>query len=138
MVHALHEAWRVLVPGGTMIDLRPIVSDGPLDIVYEDHTIAIGKVDYSPGLEVEIASDSAIDSVLSEGIYKLISDDRFDDAYYWQTVRGMLADFREYWKEDLIITDSTIQTAYKLFRKLRKHKQVRLRCPMKLVSYLKQ
>ena len=34
MVHALNEAWRVLVDHGIMIDVRPLCVDVPLEIVY--------------------------------------------------------------------------------------------------------
>ena len=36
MVHALREAWRVLVPGGCLIDLRPLAKDPPLEVIVDD------------------------------------------------------------------------------------------------------
>jgi hypothetical protein len=138
MVHALHEAWRVLSPRGLMIDLRPLSIDTSLDIIYKGKNESAGIVDMSPDVEDDIAVDHAIESVIKEGIYKELSQESFELTYYWKTVKGMMADYRERWKDDVIIDDKVIRGAYELFRKHRPHARVRLLIHMKLAKYEKQ
>jgi len=138
MVHALHEAWRVLTPRGIMIDLRPLSIDSSLDIVFKEKYESAGIVDMSPDMKDDIAVDHAIERVLKEGIFKELSTEYFELTYYWKTVRGMMADYRERWKNDVIIEENVIRRAYELFRKHRPHAKARLLIHMKLAKFEKQ
>ncbi len=135
MVHALHEAWRVLLPQGILIDLRPLCADAPLEIVGAASVELAGVVDMSPDIADEIAADQAIDSVVSDGIFKKIQLDHFDFAYYWETVADMLADLDEYWKTEVILRAGVIRRARALFKKYQPQARVRLRMPMKLEKF---
>jgi hypothetical protein len=137
MVHALKEAWKILSEHGVMIDLRPLCLDLPLDILFNGEKEVAGVVDMSPDIDAEIAADHAIEEVLLEGYYKELAVERFEIAYYWPTVRGMLAYQRDRWKDDVIIDESVIRRAYELFRKRRGQKKVRLLFQMKLSKYEK-
>lgn len=138
MVHALKGAWRVLSLCGLMIDLRPICLNAPVHILYGDKEEFAGFVDMSLDIDQEIAADRAVKEVLSEGRYKEIGAERFEIAYYSDTVRGMLADLRNRWKDDDIIDESVTKRAYEIFKKHRGHKCVRLLLQMKLSKYEKQ
>jgi hypothetical protein len=138
MVHALKEAWRVLSQWGLMIDMRPICLNAPVHILYAEKEEFAGVVDMSLDIDSEIAADRAIQEILSEGMYKEIGAERFEIAYYWDTVRGMLADLRNRWKDDATIDESVTKRAYEIFRKHRGHKRVRLQLQMKLSKYEKQ
>jgi hypothetical protein len=138
MVHALNEAWRVLTPRGIMIDLRPLSIDSPLDIVFKQKIEFAGMVDLSPGIEHDVAADHAIKEVVNQKIFNELMVEQFQLAYYWKTVRGMVADIRERWKDDVILAENVIQHAYKLFRRHRPNAQVRFQLQMKLVKYEKQ
>jgi hypothetical protein len=138
MVHALKEAWRVLIPRGIMIDLRPLCVDGPVDIFYQDQNETAGMVDMSPDLVHELAADHAIDSVVKEGLYDKLWMEQFELAYYWKNVRGMLAEMRARWMDDVIIDDRVIQRAYELFGRHGGQKKVRLLFRMQLTKYEKQ
>ena len=138
MVHALEEAWRVLAPSGVMIDLRPLCLEAPLDIFFEEEKEFAGMVDMSPEIDAEIAADRAIEVALSEGFFKELAVERFEISYYWDTVKGMMAEMRNSWKDDVIIKESIIQRAYELFRKHRGYKKVRLQLQMKLAKHAKQ
>ncbi len=138
MVHALKEAWRVLTPRGVMIDLRPLCLDAPVEIVFNELKEFAGMADMSPDIDSEKAADQAIRSVLSEGFYQDLTVERFEIAYYWATVRGMMADMRNRWKGDVIIEESVVQRAYELFRKHRGPKKVKFVLQMKLSKYEKQ
>jgi hypothetical protein len=43
MVHALRESWRVLVPGGSLIDLRPLSASSPVQVVTGNKIVPAGK-----------------------------------------------------------------------------------------------
>lgn len=137
MVHALNEAWRVLIPRGIMIDLRPLSIDTSLDIIFKEKSESAGIVDMSPDIEDDIAADHAIESVIKEGIYKGLSTECFELTYYWKTVKGMMADYRERWKNDVIIEENVVRRGYELFRKHRPHSKVRLLMHMKLAKFEK-
>jgi hypothetical protein len=138
MVYALKEAWRVLAPRGVMVDLLPLSLDAPLDILFKEEKEFVGVADTSPDLDTEIAADRAIEKVVKEGYFRELSVDRFEVAYCWDTVRGMMADIRDRWKDDVIIEESIVRRAHELFRKHRGHKKVRFLIQMRLTKYEKQ
>ncbi len=131
MVHALHEAWRVLLPQGILIDLRPLCADAPLEIVFPGGCALAGPVDMSPDIAHEIAADQAIHSVVEDEIFKKIQLDHFDFAYYWEAVEDMLADMDEYWQGEVILRPGVIRRARALFKKHQPQARVRMRMPMK-------
>lgn len=135
MVHALHEAWRVLLPQGILIDLRPLCADAPLEIVFASGCELAGPVDMSPDIAHEIAADQAIEAVVREEIFKKLQLDFFDFAYYWESVADMLADMDEYWKGEVILRAGVIRRARALFKKHQPQARVRLRMPMKLEKF---
>jgi hypothetical protein len=138
MVYSLNEAWRVLIPQGEMIDLRPLSINAPLDIVFKGKNEFAGIVDTSPGIEHDIAADHAIEEVVNKDIFNELFVEHFTIAYYWKTVRGMVADIRKRWKDDVILEKNVIKNAYELFTRHRHFAQVRILLQMKLARYEKQ
>ncbi len=138
MVHALREAWRVLLPQGIMIDLRPLCADAPLEVVFTGGSALAGQVDQSPGIAHEVAADQAIESVVREEIFERSQLVFFDFAYYWDSVADMLADMDEYWKGDVIVPAAAIRRARALFKKYQPQARIRLREPMKLEKFVKR
>lgn len=137
MVHALNEAWRVLVPQGNMIDVRPLSIDVPLEIIFKGGRESAGMVDMSPDLKYDIAADKAIDIVLDEAIFREIKVEYFDFALYWKTFHGMMADFEDRWKDEIILADEVIQRAKSLYKERRPKVKFRLGMRMKLSKYEK-
>ncbi|MFZ2098560.1 MAG: hypothetical protein WAV05_18160 [Anaerolineales bacterium] len=138
MVHALKEAWRVLRPQGIMLDIRPQSVDVPLELVYEEEREAVGIVDMSPDLEYDVAADQAIGTVIKGGIFKEVNVEYFDYAYYWKTFHGMMVDFEERWKDEIIISKGVIDKAGLLYNEKRPNARFRLGMRMKLGKYQKQ
>jgi hypothetical protein len=98
MVDALRETWRVLSPGGTLIDLRPVATDAPIDVVTTNGLNRLGTVDGASGMEDDAASDAAIDVVVSEGLFRLHTKGYFDFEYYWDDADELATDFENNWR----------------------------------------
>ncbi len=130
MVHALKEAWRVLVPKGIMIDLRPLPIDVPLEVVYEGGYEPAGMVDMSLDWEFDVAPDKAVEQVLNEGIFVQNILETFDYAFYWRTYHGMVVDLAENWKGDLVVPDDVFKNARMIY--LDKRPKSRMRLPLKM------
>ncbi len=130
MVHALKEAWRVLVPKGMMIDVRPLSVDVPLEVATTNGKEQAGMVDLSPGLQYDDAADQAIEQVLTEGLYSQLSNETFDFVYCWHTYHGMVVDFEERWEGEIIVAKEVLENARQLYR--RKLPGTRLLLPMKM------
>lgn len=137
MVHALNEAWRVLLPHGMMVDVRPLSVDVPLEVIYEGGRESAGIVDMSPDVAYDIPADQAINTVIKDGIFNEANVEHFDYAYYWKTFHGMMADFEERWKDEIITSEDVIQKAHSLYKQKRPNAKFRLAMRMKLGKYEK-
>ena len=138
MVHALKEAWRVLLPHGTMIDVRPLSVVVPLEVVDETGCQVAGEVDNTPDLKYDIAADQAIDVVIEEGIFAQSSYENFDYVYYWKTYHGMIVDFKERWEGEIIVAQDVLDKARRLYKQRYPHARLRLPMRMMLGKYEKQ
>ena len=138
MVHALKEAYRILVPQGIMIDVRPLSVDVPLEIIYKGGRESAGILDLSPDIDKDIAADRAIECVILDRIYKESYVEYFDFIYYWKTIKGMEEDLEDYWKDDVVVPKEVLHQARMLFKKRRPQTQIRVGVQMKLGKYRKQ
>jgi len=138
MVHALKEAYRILVPRGMMIDVRPLSVDVPLEIIYKRGSESAGIIDMSPGIDLDIAADRAIVSVVKDRIFVESKVEIFDFAFYWKTLNDMQDDIEEFWKDDVIVSDEVVQQARILLDKPRPQTQIRVGLQLKLGKYEKQ
>jgi len=138
MVHALKEAWRVLVPRGVLVDVRPLSLNTPLEIIYEGCSEIAGIVDMSPGLAYDRDVDRAIEVVTTDRLYTETWSEYFSYTYYWKTIKGMQEDIKENWQGEVIITNEVWQQARALIKKLGPKAKLRLAAQMKLALYLKQ
>jgi hypothetical protein len=93
MVHALQEAHRVLVPHGTLIDLRPAGSHRRAGLGFGRSWRLVGTLRES--LDEDYAADAAIEAVVRRGLFRQRSREHFD----LDRVMDTLAEFR-LWIED--------------------------------------
>jgi hypothetical protein len=135
MVHALHEAWRVLVPRGIMVDLRPYMVDAPLEIVTKGGTETAGLGDASLNRDHDLAADKAFEFGIHEEKFKELKLEYFQEAYYWNSMKSMVADVESRWKEDVILPEDVLRQAFLLYKKHQAHARVRLWVRMKMVLY---
>ena len=120
-----------------MLDVRPLSVDVPLEIIYKGGRDSAGILDLSPDIDKDIAADRAIETVLSDRIYKESYVEYFDFTYYWKTIKGMENDLEEYWKDDVVVPEGVLLHARMLFKKRRPQTQIRVGVQMKLGKYEK-
>ncbi len=137
MVHALKEAWRVLVAHGFMIDVRPLCIDVPLEVVFSEAAKSAGMLDLSPDIKRDITSGRAIETIIAAGIFKEEKLELFDFAYYWNTLEEMQEDLDENWKDEIVIPEGVLGRAQALFKKQPSKPKIRISVRMKLGVYEK-
>jgi len=95
MVHALSEIWRTLAAGGVLLDIRPYLPFGPLELVRGPEARSLGRLDeaeFDPG---DPAADDAVAEVTRRGLFALRQTGSFYSSSYWDSV----AELREYLKD---------------------------------------
>jgi hypothetical protein len=135
MVHALSEARRLLAPAGTLVDLRPLSLDVPLEIISPQGSQSAGLVDLSPDIDDDIAADNTFKAAVLGGALQQVRLETFDFAYYWDTVEALKADFEEKWKGEAILRTAVLRQARRLFKANRPYSRLRLGIRMQLAAY---
>lgn len=137
MVHALEEAERVLVPGGQLIDLRPVSVDSRLEIIDGEAVRPAGMVDFSGGLPEDQAADQAVTQRLLRGGLFPEGDRQFEHAYYWEDLASMKAYAEERWSESASVPERVYRRAEDLIRKSLGPVRIRVRLLVHLAAYRK-
>ncbi len=131
MVHALHEATRVLKQGGVLIDLRPAPVHRRVGIeVYGDFKL-VAKM--NERFDEDYAADRAVAEVINKGILKPQSKLRFD----CKRVMGTRKDFH-LWMDEFIMTaslpsqESLVQKVERAYKSTFGRKRIVVRAPLNL------
>lgn len=97
MVHALEEVRRVLVPGGILIDIRPLNDRWHVEVVSARGFQETGRVDDSPEpLHADTASNQAMQEVERRGWFLREQEQTFPFFYSWD----MPSEFEEFVAND--------------------------------------
>src|SRR5262245_52842783 len=137
MVHALQEIWRVLVPGGHLIDLRPRAANWPLEVVADSQGALAGRVDNAPFVPDDNAAEGAIQRAVGEGLFLRENQVAFDCASYWDTVDDMLAYQAELDRPSFTVPDDVLAKAREFTASDNQLVKVRVGLRMDLVKYRK-
>lgn len=98
MVHALGEIHRVLVPGGTLIDLRPLCDRWQIEVFSRRETRPTGRVTDLPlGLEDDEAANQAMREADAKGWFLREREEFFPLHYVWDTASDMEKWIDEEW-----------------------------------------
>ena len=100
MVHALSEIRRVLVPNGIMLDLRPILSNWPVEIVSGRETRETGRIQGLPlGLADDEAANRSLTRAEQEGWLTREAEAFFLYYYSWDSPSEMEEWVAEEWQD---------------------------------------
>ncbi len=105
MVHALREIWRVLMPGGLLLDLRPFSASWPVEVVAGEQVMRAGALDDSLALTEDMAANRAMEQVVDEGWYACERTGSFTCDWYWDTLDELKAHVEERWSP-IVLPDS--------------------------------
>jgi hypothetical protein len=136
MVHALKDIWRVLVHGGTLIDLRPIHADWLLEVVAENRVISIGAVDNAQHHADDLAANQALQQLVAEGVFRCERQESFRYAWYWDTSTEMRTYF-ENKSPPLCIPQEMLQKTQNALQNAGQNAQVRVLIRMSIARYRK-
>ena len=131
MVHALHEVRRVLVSQGTLIDLRPLAGNWPVEVVSGRSAQEAGHVsDLPSALEDDAAANQAIAESASQGLFRRQSEESFPFHYYWDSPNDMKAFVEEEWQGFACVTDEVWKAVRSLWISEGAQARVRVRVNM--------
>jgi hypothetical protein len=106
MVHALEEARRVLVPGGILIDIRPLSGCWPIEVVSARGFQETGHVDDFPEpLKADQASNETMQEVESRGWFQREQEELFPFFYSWDTPSEMEEFVADDWEGVIQLSD---------------------------------
>jgi hypothetical protein len=135
MVHALTEVRRALVPGGRLIDLRPVVSHPPVDVLGRGSEVRAGRLDDTSDLADQAACDRALELALTQGWLRRLGDERFSYRMYWESPQEMLDYVTSHW-EGVEIPEDVVVRAQQLADVAVPPIQVRIGLTMSITSYV--
>ena len=98
MVHALLECWRVLGQEGKLIDLRPVQSNPPIEVITAGSHFVPGHIVDEEEAADDMAADEAMSEVVRRGYFAPQMQDSFKFAVYWDTLEELLAYADRKWR----------------------------------------
>jgi SAM-dependent methyltransferase len=100
MVHALEEIRRVLVPGGVLIDIRPLADRWPVEVESARGFEETGRVDdLREQVNGDAASNAAMRDVEARGWFRREQEQLFSFFYSWDTPSEMEKFVDEDWSD---------------------------------------
>lgn len=126
MVHALKEIWRVLAPGGLLLDVRPFSANMPVEVVgAAGAAMAAGEMHESEdGRADDQAANAAMRAIEREGLFAREREGTFDFLWYWDTPDEMQAYVAEKWT-DTYLPDDVLAETRRLMQRTGADAQVR-------------
>ena len=138
MVHALEESWRVLAPGGQLVDIRPLTSNPPLEVIFNEEISIAGQVDDSVDAPSDIAANEAVKEIVNRGIFLKQQEERFEFAYYWDKLEDMEAYIEDQWSDWVNLPQEVSAKARRLTKDFAGNVQYRVQVDMLISRYKKQ
>jgi hypothetical protein len=137
MVHALKEIWRVLAPRGWLLDVRPVSANAPLEVVAGNQVWLAGRVDESGGLPDDHAANESLRTMVREGWFVREREERFDYAWYWDTLDELHTHIAEKWSNSVQLPAAVGAQAARLIAAGGAGTRVRLRLTVAMARYRK-
>jgi len=137
-VHALEEIRRVLIPGGLLIDLRPLVDRWPVEVVWRGGKCVNGRlIDLPTGLADDAAANSALEEVTHQEWFTCENVKHFQIFVYWNDPEEMRLHILERWNDTTVLGDAVLKETITTWSAAGENKRVRVKMRM-LLSVLKK
>lgn len=131
MVHALGEIHRVLKPGGTLLDLRPLSDSWAVEVVSSAGWQASGRLsDQTIGLADDEAANQAMAESEARGWFIQRKNGDFPFFYYWDTPSDMKAYIDDEWDSFEEISDDLFRKTSAMWASANADARVRVRMKM--------
>ena len=139
MVHALSEIHRVLVPGGVLIDLRPLLDEWPLEVTSRNRVREAGHAtDLAEPLADDVAANQAIEEGIRQGWFQREEGQEFPFFYYWDTPKEMQEYLDDSWEDVIHIEEQVWRTLRALWAIAEADARVRIKIKMSIASLRRQ
>ncbi len=137
MVDALREMHRALAPGGTLLDLRPVSANNPVELVAGDRVRPLPPISAWGRVAEDRAADNAVQFAVAAGWFLPERDRRFDFACYFDTVDEMRTLVAESHRMTSVPDYEDIETRRREMAQTGTSVRIRCRRRMMLASYRK-
>jgi hypothetical protein len=139
MVHALNEIRRVLVPAGTLIDLRPLLDQWPIEVSWIGGYREVGRAtDLTEPLADDAAANAAIANETRTGRFDRNLDEVFSLFYYWDTPKEMQSYIEENWSDVVNVDEAVWKGLRTTWASSSADARVRLRMKLLITRYRKR
>jgi hypothetical protein len=138
MVHALQEIRRVLTREGTLIDLRPLAGNWPVEVVSIRSGHEVGRVtDLPQGLEDDAAANRTIARAADEGWFICEKEETFPLYYYWDSPKDLEEYVEENWSDFIAIDQDVCARLRSVWALADADARVRVRANMLITRWRK-
>lgn len=136
MVHALGEIHRVLVPGGVLIDLRPLCDRWQIEAFSARETRQTGRVTDLPlGLEDDESANQAMRNAEANGWFTREKETLFPLHYIWDTASDMEKWIDEEWTNFIGLDEEAKRATRSAWALGDADSRVRVRAKMLITRY---
>jgi hypothetical protein len=138
MVHALHEIHRVLMPGGVLIDMRPLGERWQIEVASAHEIRETGRVmDLPEQVNDDLAANEAMKEVESRGWYARDKEEFFPFLYSWDTPSEMEEFIEEDWADFIELSNDVKKATRSAWALGNADSRVRLRMKVLLTRWKK-
>jgi hypothetical protein len=103
------------MPGGIMIDVRPISVDTPLLILTSKGWKVAGLPDQSVDRIHDLAANGATRAVVHKQLFRRLKQKYFKVYHYWDDLDDLKDDIDGRWKDEIIISNEIWRQAEDLY-----------------------
>ena len=138
MVHALSEIRRVLVPDGFLIDLRPILSSWPVEVVSSRQTLESGHIrDLPLGLADDEAANRSMAQAEGRGWFHREAETFFPFYYTWDSPSEMEEWVADEWHDFIQLDEESKHTTRATWARADADAMVRVKVRMLITRWKK-